>query len=49
VARNAAPPINGMTVTCTYCEQKYTYSTKKKKSARRPRTQQRDLRPVSIE
>ena len=47
VARNAAPPINNMTVTCTYCEQKYIYSTKKRKSQRRPRT--RDFRQPSNE
>jgi hypothetical protein len=48
VARNATPPINNMTVTCTYCEQKYTYSPKKKKAMGRNRSR-RDIRPVSIE
>jgi len=33
VARNATPPHNNMTVTCTHCEQKYTYSTVRKKKA----------------
>jgi hypothetical protein len=30
VARNAKPPIEGKSFTCTYCEQKFVYWKKKK-------------------
>jgi 1-phosphatidylinositol-4-phosphate 5-kinase len=32
VARNAKPPIEGMTLTCSYCEQKFVYRKRKKPS-----------------
>jgi len=35
VNRSAKPPRNGQGVTCTYCEQKFTYWKKKSKSANR--------------
>jgi hypothetical protein len=33
VARNAETPSNGQSVTCTHCEQKYTFYKKNKRSA----------------
>lgn len=44
VARNAAPPINNMTVTCSHCEQKYVYlNSKGKKKSGTSRRARRDL------
>jgi hypothetical protein len=30
VSRNATPPVDGQSVTCSYCEQHYTYRKGKK-------------------
>lgn len=30
VKRNAEPPLNGQSVTCTHCEQKFIYKKKRK-------------------
>lgn len=37
VARNAEPPSNGQSVTCTHCEQKYVYYKKRVKKAAKKR------------
>ena len=50
VARNATPPHNNMTVTCTYCEQKYVYSNVRKKKTAKKGASRRDLKhTVSME
>lgn len=45
VARNAEPPSNGQTVTCTHCEQKFVYfkKYKTKRSLRKQRVNSLNL------